>query len=175
MKIIDTFVPHLYAFKFAEEELDELERVFDEWADPMYLFQFFEDNKQDLDITIEQAIEKVQKEAKFLRNKLIELASEEPNQLYDLFKNLNNNEYTAKLLQEQKSRNRWLRLYAIKLDTGNDDNNYVITGGTIKLDSQHLMKDRDHTLKELNKINRCRDYLKDEGVIDNDSFQEIFF
>lgn len=171
MKIINTFVPHLYAFKFPNEESDELERVFDEWANPMYLFQFFEDNKQDLDIPIEQAIEKVQKEAKFLRNKLLELASEEPNQLNNLFKNLNNNEYTVKLLQEQKARNRWLRLYAIKID----GDNYVITGGTIKLDRQHLMKDRKHTLKELNKINKCRDYLKDKGVIDNDSFQEIFF
>lgn len=171
MKIIDTFVPHLYAFQFPDEEVDELERVFDEWADPMYLFNFFEKNQQDLDITIKQAIEKVRKEAMFLKDRLIALASEEPNQLKELFRNLNNNEYAAKLLPEQKARNRWLRLYAIKIDDGT----YVITGGTIKLDGQHLMKDRDHTLKELNKINKCRDYLKDEGVIDNDSFQEIFF
>jgi len=171
MKIIDTFVPCLYAFKFSEELPDELERVFDEWADPMYLFQFFEENKKDINIPIEQAIEKIQNEAKFLRDKLIALANEEPNQLNDLFKNLNNNEYTAKLLQEQKARNRWLRLYAIKID----DNNYVITGGAIKLDNQHLMEDRDHTKKELEKINKCRDFLKDEGVIDDDSFQEIFF
>lgn len=171
MEIIDTFVPCLYAFKFPDESSDELERVFDEWADPMYLFQFFEENNKDIDITIAQAIDKIQKEAKFLRDRLIELASEEPNKLNDLFKNLNNYEYTAKLLQEQKARNRWLRLYAIKID----DNNYVITGGTIKLDNQHLMQDKAHTQKELDKINKCRDYLKDEGVIDDDSFQEIFF
>lgn len=171
MKIIDTFVPCLYAFKFSEDSLDELERVFDEWADPMYLFQFFEENEKYIDISIQQAIDKIQKEAKFLRDKLIELANEEPNQLNELFKNLNNNEISAKLLQEQKARNRWLRLYAIKID----DNNYVITGGTIKLDNQHYMKDWDHTRKELDKINKCRDYLKDEGVIDDDSFQEIFF
>lgn len=161
----------MYAFKFSEDSLDELERVFDEWADPMYLFQFFEENEKYIDISIQQAIDKIQKEAKFLRDKLIELANEEPNQLNELFKNLNNNEISAKLLQEQKARNRWLRLYAIKID----DNNYVITGGTIKLDNQHYMKDWDHTRKELDKINKCRDYLKDEGVIDDDSFQEIFF
>jgi len=171
MKIIDTFVPCLYAFKFSDEFSDELERVFDEWADPMYLYQFFEENKKDINITIEQAIEKTQKEAKFLRDRLIKLAREEPNHLNDLFKNLNNYEYTAKLLQGQKARNRWLRLYAIKID----DNNYVITGGAIKLDNQHLMQHRNHTQKELDKINKCRDYLKDEGVIDDDSFQEIFF
>jgi len=171
MKIIDTFVPCLYAFKISDELPDELERVFDEWTDPMYLFDFFDKNKKDIDISIEQAIEKVQKEAKYLRDKLIELANEEPNQLNELFKNLDNSEYTDKLLPRQKARNRWLRLYAIKID----DNNYVITGGTIKLDNQHLMKDRDHTNDELKKINKCRDYLKDEGVIDDDSFQEIFF
>ncbi len=171
MKIIDTFVPCLYAFKISDELPDELERVFDEWTDPMYLFDFFDKNKKDIDISIEQAIEKVQKETKYLRDKLIELANEEPNQLNELFKNLDNSEYTDKLLTRQKARNRWLRLYAIKID----DNNYVITGGTIKLDNQHLMKDRDHTNDELKKINKCRDYLKDEGVIDDDSFQEIFF
>lgn len=86
MKIIDTFVPYLYAFQFPDEEVDELERVFDEWADPMYLFNFFEKNQQDLDITIKQAIEKVRKEAMFLKDRLIALASEEPNQLKELFR-----------------------------------------------------------------------------------------
>ena len=171
MKIIDTFVPCLYAFKFSKDSPDEFLRALTRRADPMYLFQFFEENEKYIDISIQQAIDKIQKEAKFLRDKLIELANEEPNQLNELFKNLNNNEISAKLLQEQKARNRWLRLYAIKID----DNNYVITGGTIKLDNQHYMKDWDHTRKELDKINKCRDYLKDEGVIDDDSFQEIFF
>jgi hypothetical protein len=49
-------------------------------------------------------------------------------------------------------RNRLLRLYAIKID----DNNYVITGGTIKLDNQHLMQHKMHTQKELDKIRRNR-------------------
>lgn len=169
MKILLTFVPRLYAIKFTESETDELERVFDEWADPMFLFEFFEENEKDIEITVEEAVEKVAKEAVFLRNKLIELASADPNQLNELFKNLNNYETTSADLSKQKARNRWLRLYAIKIDK----DNYVITGGAIKL--THLMQDRPHTQKELNKINKCLDFLKDEGVIDNDSFQEIFF
>jgi hypothetical protein len=171
MKIIDTFVPCLYAFKYQEDLPDELERVFDEWDDSMFLNEFFEKNERNISITVEEAIQKVKSEAIYLRNKLIELATTNPNQLNQLFKNLNNNEYAAKDLSQQKARNRWLRLYAIKID----ENNYVITGGAIKFDSQHLMQDNPHTNKELIKIMKCRDYLKQEGIYDADSFQEIFF
>jgi len=171
MKIINTFVTCLYAIKYSENSLDELERLFDEWADPMYLHDFFEENIKDIDMPLEEAINKVKKEAIYLRNKLIELAEKKPNQLNLLFKNLDNSEYTSKLLQRKKASKNWLRLYAIKVE----GNNYVITGGAIKLDSQKLMKDKNHTLIELNKINKCRDFLLDEGVIDDDSFQEIFF
>lgn len=178
MKILATFVPCLYAFKHDENSLDELERVFDQWADPMFLYDFFEKNKKDISMPIEKAISKVNSEAIFLRNKLLELANKTPNQLSQLFKNLSNEEYITQELSKQKAPNRWLRLYAIRID----ENNYVITGGTIKLDggaialnNHYQMQDRLHTNNELNKINKCRDYLKDEGVIDNDSFQEIFF
>jgi hypothetical protein len=171
MKIIDTFVPCLFAFKYADDLPDELERVFDEWEDPQFLNDFFEEYESRISITIEKAIEKVRSEAIFLRNKLVALAQAKPNELNLLFKNLNNNEYTAKELSQQKVRNRWLRLYAIKID----ENNYVITGGAIKLDNQHLMQNYSHTNKELIKINKCRDYLKEQGVYDADSFQEIFF
>ena len=178
MKILPTFVPCLFAFKYAENEVDELERVFDEWEDPVLLDKFFEENKKDIDISIEDAISKVQREAIYLRKRLLQLANATPNQLNKLFKNLNNNETNSKELSQQKAPNRWLRLYAIKID----QSNYVITGGAIKLDGgaiklnkQYLMKDRPHTNKELNKINNCRDYLKENGIYDGDSFQEIFF
>ena len=145
---------------------------------PNVLNDFFEQNEQDITITIEEAISKVNSEALFLRKKLIELATKTPNQLTQLFKNLYNNETTTPELSRQKAPKRWLRLYAIRIDK----DNYVITGGTIKLDSGAIafnnlyqMQDRPHTNKELSKINKCRDYLKDKGVIDNDSFQEIFF
>ena len=178
MKILPTFVPCLFAFKYVENEVDELERVFDEWEDPVFLDEFFEENKKDIDISIEDAISKVQREAIYLRKRLLKLANANPNQLNELFKNLYNNETNSKELSQQKAPNRWLRLYAIKID----QNNYVITGGAIKLDGgaiklnkQYLMKDRPHTNKELNKINNCRDYLKENGIYDADSFQEIFF
>ena len=43
--------------------------------------------------------------------------------------------------------------------------------GTIKF--HHLNKDRPHTQKEMQKMDRCRDYLKDNGVFDADSFYEF--
>ena len=178
MKIIPTFVSCLYTFKYSENKVDELERVFDEWSDPLFLDEFFEENEKDITISIEEAISKVQSEATYLRKKLLKLANANPNQLYELFKNLNNDETNSKELSKQKAPYRWLRLYAIKIA----ENNYVITGGTIKLDSgaikfnnQYQMQDRPHTNKELIKINKCRDYLKEHGAYDDDSFQEIFF
>ena len=170
MKIINTFVPGLYAFKYSDNEPDEFERVFDEWQDPLFLNDFFEENCHDLTISIEEAIEKVKNEAVFLRDKLLKLATYQPNKIKELFKNLDNTaEYYV--LPRQKASNRWIRLYAIKID----ENFFVVTGGAIKLDNQHLMQHRTHTKKELLKINQCRDYLNDQGVIDIDSFQEIFF
>ena len=52
-----------------------------------------------------------------------------------------------------------------------DKNCFVITGGTIKF--HHLNKDRIHTQNEMQKIEICRDYLKNNGVFDADSFYEF--
>ena len=48
MKIVATFVPYLYAFQFPNEDLDELERVFDDWNNPSFLLDFFTQYKSDL-------------------------------------------------------------------------------------------------------------------------------
>lgn len=173
MEISSTFVPHLYTFHYSNEDSDELERVFDEWDDPVYLFDFFTDNKVDLknNYTVEEAIEKTKTDLKHFRNKLLELESD-PRKLNLFFQNLHNQEYKAKILSDQKAKQSWLRLYAIKIDDS-EQPMFVITGGMIKL--THLMEDRPHGLIERNKIKRCKDFLKNNGVIDTDSFIEIFF
>jgi hypothetical protein len=122
MKINTTFVAGLYAVKYDGQELDELERLLDEWMDIEKLSVFFEDNSTDL--------------------KYFELA-------------------------KQKSKRRWLRLYAIRVDKGT----FVITGGAIKL--THYMDERHHTRKELLKLELCSNYLKSQGVFDFDSFNEL--
>jgi len=36
------------------------------------------------------------------------------------------------------------------------------------------MQEREHTQKELDKLNACRDFLKQNGVFDLDSFIDLF-
>lgn len=60
----------------------------------------------------------------------------------------------------------WLRIYAIRIDP----NVYIVTGGAIKLTAK--MQDREHTQIELEKLNKCRNFLIDNGVFDQDSFLE---
>lgn len=174
MEIVITFVPDLYAFHLPNMEFDELERVLDEWEDPLFLFEFFSDNEADLNgaYTIEEAIEKTRNEVKKFRKRMLDLASATPSRLNEFFQNLHNQEYKKTILPKQKARQNWLRLYALKI-MDDDQTFYVITGGMIKLTA--LMEDRPHGLYERNKINQCSDYLKDKGVYDTDSFIEIFF
>ena len=47
---------------------------------------------------------------------------------------------------------------------------YVVTGGAIKL--THKMEVREHTKGELQKMERCRNYLLDLGVFDVDGLIE---
>ena len=46
---------------------------------------------------------------------------------------------------------------------------YIITGGAIKLTA--TMQEREHTLEELNKLNRVRDYLISLGIFDYNGFE----
>ena len=78
-------------------------------------------------------------------------------------------------LTREKARNwergqhpSWLRIYAIRIEP----NVYIVTGGAIKLTA--TMQEREHTLKELAKLNACRDFLKCNGVFDQDSFIDLF-
>ena len=45
---------------------------------------------------------------------------------------------------------------------------HIITGGAIKL--THTMAEREHTQAELDKIEKVRNYLLSENIIDNESF-----
>jgi len=170
MEIVHTFVQGLYAIKYPGEPLDELERLLDEWNDIGALRKFFEDNSNDLKyhhLEVDDAIIKTRKEAIGLREKLIDLSSQEIPDLDSIFVNLDDYESRIIELAKQKSKRKWLRLYALRVDT----NAYVITGGAIKL--THKMKVRPHTAKELVKLEFCRNYLKDQGVFDIDSFNEL--
>ncbi len=60
-----------------------------------------------------------------------------------------------------------LRLYAIKVH----DNCFVITSGAIKMSQSTQGNTENNTAIE--KLTFARDYLKREGVIDDDSFYEL--
>jgi len=75
-----------------------------------------------------------------------------------------------KILSKQKGKTSTkdgLRIYAIKIDI----NCFVITGGAIKM--SQAMQDHSCTREELKKIEKARDYLKENGVFDEDSFFEF--
>ena len=55
---------------------------------------------------------------------------------------------------------------AIKLNVGI----YIITGGAIKL--TRTMQEREHTLQELGKMEKVRNFLIKEHVFDEDSFTD---
>lgn len=74
-------------------------------------------------------------------------------------------------LTREKARNwdrdrhaSWLRVYAIRVEK----DVFIITGGAIKL--THEMQDRPHTQLELEKMNQCKDYLKELGIVDQEGF-----
>ena len=48
------------------------------------------------------------------------------------------------------------------------DGKYIITGGAIKLTA--TMQERPHTQAELDKIEKVRRFLLDEGIVDDDGF-----
>jgi len=160
------------------ENTDELDHLFDNWNNVEFLEDFFESNKHDLkkfygDIKVEEAVEITLLEARRLEATLINLAKskEKDVNLDAIFKPLDNQIYIEQELTKSKAkgnaRKSWLRIYAIRIDK----NCFVVTGGAIKL--THLMKDREHTNLELIKINRCRDFLKAEGLDNIDAFFEL--
>ncbi len=59
-----------------------------------------------------------------------------------------------------------LRIYAIKLNPGI----YVITGGAIKL--TRTMQEREHTLVELARMEKVRQFMLDNNIVDMDSFKD---
>jgi len=57
-------------------------------------------------------------------------------------------------------------LRAIKLEPGR----YVVTGGAIKLTA--TMQEREHTLLELHKMEKVRQFLISNHIVDQDSFED---
>ena len=168
---------HLWAVQCPDGRDDELTALFDKWNDADYLFDFFKANMEDLSgffgvDSVAQAIQDTFTDADELEELILSFPS--TRNLDSLFVPLDVTDVRCTELTRRKARNwerkrhpSWLRVYAVRLEA----NVYVVTGGAIKL--TRLMQDRTHTLTELNKLNRCKDYLIANGVFDRDSFVDL--
>ena len=175
MKFEELVSGKLWAVREDTEHCHVLEEVLDQWNNVIWLDSFFEQNQIDLlsyyGVTIEDAILHTIEDADRIESALFQLA--EDDNLDILFKPLDNNETGNTLLQKDKARighrphhSSWLRIYAIRLSDGA----YIITGGAIKL--TYTMAEREHTRRQLDQIERVRNYLLSERIVDDESFIE---
>jgi len=155
-------------------DVDEFTRLFREWTDIEWLESFFSENEADLfkpfwsPITIEQAVLKTRYEAITLRRLFRRLVGESPEirieKFRELFKPLQmirkDDNYLGKKKAYGTEQRSWLRIYALKVS----DDMYIITGGAIKLTGN--MEEREHTRIELEKLENCRWFLREQGLID---------
>lgn len=172
MEIVSIFGKNLFAIKYTGETKDKFSRLFELWQDAEYLEEFFETHKSDLEngfwgtISVEDAIIETFEYAREFEDTLLKLSEnstpEQLERLEDIFRPLHNSQYHILTLNKSKAKQTWLRLYALKVE--NDV--YIITGGAIKLTQK--MQDRNHTTTELTKIESCRRFLLDQGIIDID-------
>ena len=171
MQIVRIFAPQLFAFHFQNEKENSFKTILGLWMNHEYVYGFLKENAGDIPKgkNIAQMTNEIMEDGQFLIEAILKIIhSDEPN-LDHFFKPLDNNEYRIRELSGRKGRRSVLRLYAIRIES----NMYVITGGAIKLPLQHLMEDREHTQKELISLNAARDYLKINGIFDEDSFFEF--
>ena len=166
----------LWAVVYDGDSQDILTKTFANWLDPGFLEVFFIQNSKDLEkyfhiTNLDVAIYDTIADAASLSCLILDIR---PSANLDIiFRPLENQRIREMLLSREKAKGKrqtthasWLRIYAIKLDTGI----YLITGGAIKL--THLMSEREHTLNELKKMEMVRNYLLDNGIIDADGIKE---
>lgn len=166
----------LWAVRYDGDTDNALQQVFSQWNDVEWLFNFFEENKDDLErffkITdINKAIFDTIDDSNRLQCLILDLSPEA--NLDHIFRPLSNSQTGEVALSKEKARIKerqhhasWLRIYAIKLEPGC----YIITGGAIKL--TQTMQERQHTLQELSKMENVRNFLMAENVIDADCFTD---
>ena len=167
-KILDD--GRLWAVRFNKDNQNALQKVMSQWSDAGWLADFFTQNIDDLIsyfriTSIEDAIYQTMEDRDELACIIMDISPDA--NLDRFFRPLDNNRISEMLLGTEKGRlNRgsWLRLYAIKLRVGI----FIITGGAIKLTK--TMREREHTLQELEKMEKVRNFLIQEHVFDEDSF-----
>lgn len=166
----------LWAVRYDGDDDNILQKIFEQWSNPIWLVDFFTENISDLEsyfkITdLNRAIFDTIDDNNELQCLILDITPDAD--LDKIFRPLENNRTNEIVLGKEKAKLRkrprhasWLRLYAIKLEPGC----YIITGGAIKLTKK--MEERSHTLQELRKMEQVRNLLVEVGVVDNVGFSE---
>ena len=166
----------LWSVRYEGEVENALFLTFAQWNDVEWLRNFFCENRGDLAsffkvTNVDEAIFDTIEDSDKLQCLILDLSPEAD--LEKLFRPLDNRQTAALMLDKEKARLRenirhpsWLRLYAIRLEKGV----FIVTGGAIKLTA--TMAEREHTLRELEKMEKVRNFLLIEGVVDKDSFTD---
>ncbi len=164
MKIVRIFDNQLFSFHFENEKFNEIERLLNNWSNTEFLFNYAKVNKVSDQIAFVRSIlSQVEK----IENMLF-LIAQNNYPIRQFFKPLELSENSRTLsLQKGKIKNNQLRLYAIKIDA----TCFIITGGAIKMSQK--MEDHPETSKALKKMIMARNYLKENGVFDEDSFADL--
>ena len=172
MKITHTFAvveESLYSVKYDTEAAHEFAICFELWNDPVYLREFFELHRKDLEdpfwkgITIEEAILKTREDAKQFEQKLLEIAERGKTEKFETLSTLFSPLSTGVIEDYEKDKAKgmirpsWLRIYAIRVEA----NLFVVSGGAIKLTPK--MNNRNHLNLELQKLEITRKYLLDDN------------
>lgn len=162
----------LWAVRYNHDKENALQKVLAQWSDASWLADFFTQNFDDLisyfRITnIEDAIYQTMEDRDELSCIIMDISPDA--NLDQFFRPLENDRTQEMMLGKEKGcphRRSWLRLYAIKLNVGV----FIITGGAIKL--TRTMQEREHTLLELEKMEKVRNFLIRERVFDEDSLTD---
>lgn len=164
----------IWAVRYDGDTDNALYQLLDHWSDVIWLREFFKENASDLAgfyhiDDIDQAVEDTLDDSEQIEDRLLDMSPEE--NLDEFFHPLENFRTVEILLGKEKGRlkrvvrhSSWLRIYAIKLES----DCYIITDGAIKLTFR--MEERPHAKAELVKLDRVRNFLLSEGIIENDSF-----
>lgn len=167
----------LWAVRYDGDTVDILSGTLSKWIDTDYLRAFFTNNLSDLETffkitNVDKAIFDTVSDATSLACVILDANPDAS--LNNLFRPLENYRMSEMVLSREKAKGdwnsghaSWLRLYAIKLDDGV----FLITGGAIKL--TYTMKDRQHTLNELLRMEQVRNYLIDNGVVDVEGIKDL--
>ena len=162
----------LFSAQFEGEELNdtgEIQNAFSkvraDWSDPNWFRSFFTEFRQDyFDFYGSAKLNRIVIEALEFADDLFEELAEHVvlGDLESLFKPLENSENVQiydlqKLKVKGRERKSYLRLYAVRFR-----DEFVITGGTIKLTK--FMRDRQHTRKELNRLEAVSRFLRQNDI-----------